>query len=118
MKWKKFNSEKSFSPHLFVSCHSVRTLYCPTQGNSSIEMWYSSITNGRKSFSRKGSNDDIKAKRSDDDDDFAMGERSTCQENLHQYLLNSTLHGLRYVGERHISPFERFDAGADIMYRH
>ncbi|XP_037040267.1 pickpocket protein 28 [Bradysia coprophila] len=70
-------------------------------------MWYSSIANGKKSFSRKGSLNDNKAKRSDDDDDLAMEKRSSCQENLHQYLLNSTLHGLRYVGERQISPFER-----------
>lgn len=76
--------------------------------NRRIKMWYSSIANGRKSFSRKGSLSDYKAKRSDDDDDLAMGKRSSCQENLHQYLLNSTLHGLRYVGERQISPFERF----------
>lgn len=29
-------------------------------------------------------------------------------ENLQQYLMNSTLHGLRYVGERHITVFERY----------
>lgn len=33
--------------------------------------------------------------------------RSTCNENVEQYLVNSTLHGLRYVGNRKISYFER-----------
>lgn len=33
----------------------------------------------------------------------------TCKENFNQYLVNTTLHGLRYVGDRSISPFERFD---------
>lgn len=33
---------------------------------------------------------------------------STCSENVEQYLLNSTLHGLRYVGDRKISYFERY----------
>lgn len=28
--------------------------------------------------------------------------------NLEQYLLNSTLHGLRYVGDKKISYFERY----------
>ncbi|XP_031626136.1 pickpocket protein 28-like [Contarinia nasturtii] len=32
----------------------------------------------------------------------------TLQENFIQYLLNSTLHGLKYVGDRKISHFERF----------
>lgn len=31
----------------------------------------------------------------------------TCQENFNQYLMNSTLHGLRYVGDRSITHFER-----------
>lgn len=35
-------------------------------------------------------------------------KRSSCSENLHQYLLNSSLHGLRYVGEISITYFERF----------
>lgn len=30
-----------------------------------------------------------------------------CRENLNEYLYNSTLHGLRYVGDRSISRFER-----------
>ncbi|KAG4074415.1 hypothetical protein HA402_000394 [Bradysia odoriphaga] len=33
--------------------------------------------------------------------------RSSCHENMEQYLANSTLHGLRYVGDRKISYFER-----------
>lgn len=68
-------------------------------------MWYSSIASVKKSPSRQESNK--KAKQSFDDTD-AMEKESSCQENLRQYLLNSTLHGLRYVGERQISTFERF----------
>lgn len=30
-----------------------------------------------------------------------------CRENLNEYLNDSTLHGLRYVGDRSISRFER-----------
>lgn len=33
--------------------------------------------------------------------------RLTCQENFNQYLVNTTLHGLRYVGDRSITLFER-----------
>lgn len=33
---------------------------------------------------------------------------NTCSENTNQYLVNSTLHGLRYVGDRNISYFERY----------
>lgn len=32
----------------------------------------------------------------------------TCQENFNQYLINTTLHGLRYVGDRSITLFERY----------
>lgn len=30
-----------------------------------------------------------------------------CRENLNEYLFNSTLHGLRYVGDRTITRVER-----------
>lgn len=30
------------------------------------------------------------------------------RKNLHQYLINSTLHGLKYVGDRTITRFERY----------
>lgn len=33
--------------------------------------------------------------------------KKTCNENFNQYLLNTTLHGLRYVGDRSITLFER-----------
>lgn len=40
--------------------------------------------------------------------DEQNGEKAiTCSENFRHYLLNSTLHGLRYVGETKISVFER-----------
>lgn len=32
---------------------------------------------------------------------------TTCQANIYQYLLNTTLHGLKYVGDRTITRFER-----------
>lgn len=32
----------------------------------------------------------------------------TCRENLNEYLAVSTLHGLRYVGDRTISRCERY----------
>lgn len=38
-----------------------------------------------------------------DEDDVEI----TCAENFRQYLLNSTLHGLRYVGDVKITIFER-----------
>lgn len=34
--------------------------------------------------------------------------KKNCSENVQQYLLNSTLHGLRYVGDSTISVFERY----------
>lgn len=38
----------------------------------------------------------------------------TCQENFNQYLVNTTLHGLRYVGDRSITLFERYDIEISI----
>ena len=35
---------------------------------------------------------------------------NTCHENVEQYLTDSSLHGLRYVGNRKISYFERYFA--------
>lgn len=37
-------------------------------------------------------------------------KETSFNENFHQYLLNSTLHGLRYVGETNISIFERYSS--------
>lgn len=33
--------------------------------------------------------------------------RATCRESFRQYLLNTTLHGLKYVGDGTITLFER-----------
>lgn len=33
--------------------------------------------------------------------------RESCRECFHQYLKNSTLHGLRYVGDQSLTLFER-----------
>lgn len=41
-------------------------------------------------------------------DDVKKTLRITCQENFHEYLVNSTLHGLRYAGDRSLTPFERW----------
>lgn len=41
------------------------------------------------------------------DDEVKKTFRITCQENFNQYLVNTTLHGLRYVGDRTITVFER-----------
>lgn len=41
------------------------------------------------------------------DDEVKKNVRITCRENFNQYLMNTTLHGLRYVGDRSITPFER-----------
>lgn len=67
-------------------------------------MWYSSIANPRKSISSQGS---TKKDKQSDEENIPTQRNSACEENFHQYLLNSTLHGLRYVGERQISVFER-----------
>ncbi|XP_037037296.1 pickpocket protein 28-like [Bradysia coprophila] len=42
--------------------------------------------------------------------------RSSCNENMEQYLVNSTLHGLRYVGDRKISYFERTFFGLSFVF--
>lgn len=41
------------------------------------------------------------------EDDIKRTLNVDCRENLNEYLFNSTLHGLRYVGDRTISRFER-----------
>lgn len=41
------------------------------------------------------------------DEETKRTVRLTCQENFNQYLVNTTLHGLRYVGDRSITTFER-----------
>lgn len=41
------------------------------------------------------------------DDEAKKTFRKTCLENFNQYLLNTTLHGLRYVGDKSITVFER-----------
>lgn len=33
--------------------------------------------------------------------------RLSCRENIHEYLLNSTLHGLKYMADRTINRLER-----------
>lgn len=42
------------------------------------------------------------------DDEVKKTFRITCRENFNQYLVNTTLHGLRYVGDRKITVFERW----------
>lgn len=58
---------------------------------------------------------EVKMSESDDGDRNHRNRKkenptSTCNENVEQYLVNSTLHGLRYVGDRKISYFERYES--------
>lgn len=79
-------------------------------------MWYSSVIRPRKVYPQKLSESDKSHEKSynqqkqqnDAINQHTDDENVTCGENMHQYLLNSTLHGLRYVGETHISLFERY----------
>lgn len=41
------------------------------------------------------------------EDDINKSLRVSCRENFNEYLYNSTLHGLRYVGDRTITRVER-----------
>lgn len=41
------------------------------------------------------------------ENDVKKGLRVTYRDNFSEYLFNSTLHGLRYVGDRTISRLER-----------
>lgn len=75
-------------------------------------MWYSSVIRPRKLFPKlnetnnTGSVEKLNSHQKGQED-VEDEETVTCGENMHQYLLNSTLHGLRYVGENQISKFER-----------
>lgn len=40
-------------------------------------------------------------------DDVRRPSIDTCRENIHDYLKNTTLHGLKYIGDRSISRLER-----------
>lgn len=50
---------------------------------------------------------DSKIQKFDNDNSL----RVSCRDNLNEYLLNSTLHGLRYVGNRTITRIERIFFG-------
>lgn len=39
--------------------------------------------------------------------DKAVPKSVPCSENFNEYLQNTTLHGLKYVGDRSLSMFER-----------
>lgn len=58
-------------------------------------------------INRPKENFDTNLVRIDSEKTKAVG--MTCRESFHQYLRNSTLHGLRYIGDRSLSFFERFD---------
>lgn len=34
-------------------------------------------------------------------------KKRTCNQNIHEYLNNSSLHGLKYIGDSKITLFER-----------
>lgn len=41
------------------------------------------------------------------DSERSASFKTICRNNLRQYLINSTLHGLKYVGDNTITLFER-----------
>lgn len=52
-------------------------------------------------FNRKNSSaEDIKKKKE-------IPEGFLCRENFHQYMDETTLHGLKYIGDRSLSVIER-----------
>lgn len=53
-------------------------------------------------------NSEVKMSENDDCDRKVEKPTNTCHENVEQYLTDSSLHGLRYVGNRKISYFERY----------
>lgn len=40
--------------------------------------------------------------------DERRSKLALCRDSFHQYLMNSSLHGLKYVGDRMITRFERY----------
>lgn len=54
---------------------------------------------------KKRGKNDSQIKRFSTDESQSVYD--SCRENWHQYLINTTLHGLKYVGDRKISRFER-----------
>lgn len=52
-------------------------------------------------------NDKIDSKIEKFENDIKKSLRVSCRENLNEYLFNSSLHGLRYVGDRTITRLER-----------
>lgn len=58
-------------------------------------------------FHSKRDKIDPKLQRYKNDRSDDTEENISCRENLNEYLFSSTLHGLRYVGDRTISRFER-----------
>lgn len=69
---------------------------------------------------RSGSEKENKTKMSENDDYNEKNGKltNTCNENVEQYLLDSTLHGLRYVGNRKISYFERYNIHRFLSFLH
>lgn len=70
-------------------------------------MWFSSKIRPRKSYQTQ-KNSHPSADKSVENKQLASGESVGCGENVREYLLNSTLHGLRYIGDTQISVFERY----------
>lgn len=57
--------------------------------------------------SNNDKNDKLDSKIQKFESDIKKSLRVSCRENLNDYLLNSSLHGLRYVGDRTITRLER-----------
>lgn len=52
-------------------------------------------------------NEKIDSKIENIENDIKKSLRVSCRTNLNEYLFNSTIHGLRYVGDRTITRLER-----------
>lgn len=70
----------------------------------------SSVIRPRRGIARMEFSEEKPSNAQKKETDVQNNDRAiTCNENFRQYLLNSTLHGLRYVGETQISVFERYE---------
>lgn len=57
-----------------------------------------------KHFNKRGNNETQLKRLSYDE---RRSRYDSCRENLRQYLMNTTLHGLKYVGDKKISRLEQ-----------
>lgn len=70
--------------------------------------WYKMISSGTKINVNQSQKDKFDLRLRKFEKEYENSHHVNCRENLNEYLYNSTLHGLRYVGDRTISRFERW----------